>query len=86
MSPMTSPGSSPRASSGRSRTLAVSAVRDDDQQIVNFVSVYTDITRIPHAQTQLDRLAHHARRIELGGIDMRKACHDQTRTSEQFWE
>jgi len=39
--------------------LAVSAVRDDDQQIVNFVSVYTDITRIPHAQTQLDRLAHH---------------------------
>ena len=39
--------------------LAVSAVRDDAQQIVNFVSVYTDITRIPHAQTQLDRLAHH---------------------------
>ena len=39
--------------------LAVSAVRDDEQHIVNFVSVYTDITRIPHAQTQLDRLAHH---------------------------
>lgn len=39
--------------------LAVSAVRDDQQQIVNFVSVYTDITRIPHAQTQIDRLAHH---------------------------
>ncbi len=39
--------------------LAVSAVRDDEQRIVNFVSVYTDITRIPHAQTQLDRLAHH---------------------------
>jgi len=39
--------------------LAVSAVRDDEQQIVSFVSVYTDITRIPHAQTQLDRLAHH---------------------------
>ncbi len=39
--------------------LAVSAVRNGDQQIVNFVSVYTDITRIPHAQAQLDRLAHH---------------------------
>ena len=39
--------------------LAVSAVRDDENEIINFVSVYTDITRIPHAQTQLDRLAHH---------------------------
>ena len=38
------------------------------------------------ADSIVDRLAHHARRIELGGIDMRKACHDQTRTSEQFWE
>lgn len=38
------------------------------------------------ADSIVDRLAHHARRIELGGIDMCKACHDQTRTSEQFWE
>ncbi len=39
--------------------LAVSAVRDEQQHIINFVSIYTDITRIPHAQTQIDRLAHH---------------------------
>ena len=39
--------------------LAVSVVKDADGRITNYVSVYTDITRIPQAQAHIDRLAHH---------------------------
>jgi len=34
----------------------------------------------------VDRRASAARRIDLGGVDMRQASHDQARTSEQFRE
>lgn len=39
--------------------LAISVVRDERQRVTNYVGVFTDITRIPHAETQMDRLAHH---------------------------
>ncbi len=39
--------------------LTISAVRDEGGQIVNFVGVFTDITRIAHAETQMEHLAHH---------------------------
>lgn len=39
--------------------LVISSVRDEQQKVANFVAVYTDITRIPHAETQMERLAHH---------------------------
>jgi diguanylate cyclase (GGDEF)-like protein len=45
--------------------LAISTVRDDQQRVVNHVGVYTDITRIPHAETQMERLAHHDALTEL---------------------
>lgn len=45
--------------------LAISTVRDDQQRVTNHVGVYTDITRIPHAETQMERLAHHDALTEL---------------------
>jgi len=39
--------------------LTISAVRDEGGKIVNFVGVFTDITRIAHAETQMEHLAHH---------------------------
>lgn len=39
--------------------LTISAVRNEAGQIVNFVGVFTDITRIAHAETQMEHLAHH---------------------------
>ena len=45
--------------------LAISTVRDEQQRVVNHVGVYTDITRIPHAETQMERLAHHDALTEL---------------------
>ena len=39
--------------------LAISTVRDEAGQVLNHVGIYADITRIPHAETQLERLAHH---------------------------
>ena len=39
--------------------LTISAVRNDVEQITNFVGVFTDITRIAHAETQMEHLAHH---------------------------
>ncbi len=39
--------------------LAISAVRNERGELSNFVGVYADMTRIPHAETQMERLAHH---------------------------
>ncbi len=39
--------------------LAISAVRDDHNQLVNYVGVFSDITRIKAAQAQLEFQAHH---------------------------
>jgi len=39
--------------------LTISAVRDEGGGIVNFVGVFTDITRIAHVETQMEHLAHH---------------------------
>ncbi|GAB3767413.1 ATP-binding protein [Microlunatus parietis] len=38
------------------------------------------------ADSIVNRLAHHARTINLGQIDMRKLRQDQTRTDKQYWE
>lgn len=39
--------------------LTISAVRNEAGHITNFVGVFTDITRITHAETQMEHLAHH---------------------------
>lgn len=39
--------------------LTVSAVRNDAGETTSYVGVFTDITRIQHAETQLEHLAHH---------------------------
>ena len=39
--------------------LAISAVRDACGEAVNYVGVFTDISRIDHAKTHLEHLAHH---------------------------
>lgn len=39
--------------------LTISAVRNDLGETTNYVGVFTDITRIQHAETQLEHLAHH---------------------------
>jgi DNA replication protein DnaC len=38
------------------------------------------------ADSIVNRLAHHARTLNLGQIDMRKLRHEQTRTDEHYWE
>jgi diguanylate cyclase (GGDEF)-like protein/PAS domain S-box-containing protein len=39
--------------------MTVSAVRNPQNEIVNYVAVYTDITRIRHSETLMEHLAHH---------------------------
>ncbi len=39
--------------------LTISAVRDGDGQLINYLGVFTDISDIRHAQEELDYLAHH---------------------------
>jgi diguanylate cyclase (GGDEF)-like protein/PAS domain S-box-containing protein len=39
--------------------LAISAVRDADQQIQNYVALFTDITSLKDYQDQLERIAHY---------------------------
>jgi diguanylate cyclase (GGDEF)-like protein/PAS domain S-box-containing protein len=39
--------------------LTISAVRDDDGAIVNYVGVFSDISQIKNSQAQLEHLAHH---------------------------
>lgn len=39
--------------------ISISAVRDDDGDIVNYVGSSIDISRMKHAQSELERLAHH---------------------------
>ena len=39
--------------------LAISAVRDEAGEAVNYVGVFTDISRIDHAKTHLEHLAHY---------------------------
>lgn len=38
------------------------------------------------ADSIVDRLAHHARTIKLGTIDMRQTRHDHTRADKEYWE
>lgn len=39
--------------------ISISAVHDDDGDIVNYVGTSIDISRMNHAQSELERLAHH---------------------------
>lgn len=39
--------------------ISISAVHDDDGDIVNYVGTSIDISRMKHAQSELERLAHH---------------------------
>ena len=39
--------------------ITISAVRDEDGEVVNYVGTSIDISRMNHAQTELERLAHH---------------------------
>lgn len=39
--------------------ISICAVKDDHGQVVNYVGTAIDISRMRHAQTELERLAHH---------------------------
>jgi diguanylate cyclase (GGDEF)-like protein/PAS domain S-box-containing protein len=39
--------------------LTINTVKDDDDNIVNYVAVFTDITELKQSQNKLDYLAHH---------------------------
>ena len=39
--------------------LTISVVRNDEDQLINYMGVFTDISDIRHAQEELDFLAHH---------------------------
>ncbi|MGE5491930.1 MAG: PAS domain S-box protein, partial [Actinomycetota bacterium] len=39
--------------------LSISAIRDEEGQVANYVAVTIDLSRMEHAQSELERLAHH---------------------------
>jgi len=45
--------------------LTISAVRGDDQQIKNYVALFTDITQIKEHQKQLEHIAHYDQLTDL---------------------
>lgn len=45
--------------------LTIDVVRDENDAVTNHVAVYTDVTRIAHVETQMERMAHHDSLTEL---------------------
>ncbi|NTV10052.1 MAG: PAS domain S-box protein [Zoogloea sp.] len=39
--------------------ISISAIHDEHGKVANYVGITTDISRMKHAQTELERLAHH---------------------------
>lgn len=39
--------------------ISISAVRNDDDEVVNYIGTSIDLSRMNHAQSELERLAHH---------------------------
>ncbi|MFP5222775.1 MAG: diguanylate cyclase domain-containing protein [Acidobacteriota bacterium] len=54
--------------------MAINAVRDENGDVVNYVVAFTDVSRMQHPETQLERLAHHD---ALTGLPNRLLLHSR---------